>query len=120
MYSAYIIAEDADFLYYYRYSDKGSGIYGMIGKKYITSVLPTNENKIEEPDIKKVGREFFCGKPVKIELAKREGLIRGFFDFRDDAYRNVVVHSFEADTLELQFGGTVSLDNITRIEELKD
>ena len=112
MYSAYIIAEDADFLYYYRYSDKGSGIYGMIGKKYITSVLPTNENKIEEPDIKKVGREFFCGKP--------EGLIRGFFDFRDDAYRNAVVHSFEADTLELQFGGTVSLDNITRIEELKD
>ena len=120
VYSAYIIAEDADFLYYYRYSDKGSGIYGMIGKKYITSVLPTNENKIEGPDIKKVGREFFCGKPVKIELAKREGLIRGFFDFRDDAYRNAVVHSFEADTLELQFGGTVSLDNITRIEELKD
>lgn len=120
VYSAYIIAEDTDFLYYYRHSDKGSGIYGMTGRKYITSVLPSNDNKIEKPYIEEVGRDFFCGKPVKIELAKREGLIRGFFDFRDDDYRNVVVCSFEADTLELQFGRIVDLGDITKIEELKD
>lgn len=120
VYNAYIISEDASFLYYYRYSDKGSGIYGMMGKRYIASVLPAGENKIEKPDIKEVDREFFCGRPVKIELAKRDGLIRGFLDFRDDAYRNVTVRSFEADTLELQFGGTVSLDDITKIEELDD
>lgn len=120
VYSAYVIAEDADFLYYYRYSDKGSGIYGMTGRKYITSVLPASVKKIDKLHIEEVGREFFCNKPVKIELAKREGLIRGFLDFRDDAYRNVTVRSFEADTLELQFGRIINLGDIARIEEIDD
>ena len=55
-----------------------------------------------------------------IELAKRDGLIKGFFDFRDDAYRNVVICSFGDDTLHLQFGGTLNLADITKIEELID
>ena len=55
-----------------------------------------------------------------IELAKRDGLIKGFFDFRDDAYRNVVICSFGDDTLHLKFGGTLNLADITKIEELID
>lgn len=119
VYGVYIIAEDTDFLYYYQYSDKVSR-YGMIGRKYITSVLPVNGKKMEKQYIKEVSKDFFCDKPVKIELAKREGLIRGFLDFRDDAYRNVVICSFEADTLHLQFGGTLRFSDITKIEELNN
>lgn len=120
VYSVYIIAEDTDFLYYYQYSDKVNSIYGMIGRKYITSVLPANGKKMEKPYIKEISRDFFCGKSVKIELAKREGVIRGFLDFRDDDYRNAVIHSFEEDILHLQFGGTLNIDDITKIENLND
>lgn len=118
VYGVYIIAEDQDFLYYCQYLDKANGTYGAIGRKHITSVLPVKGKQIERPSIKGVSREFFCGKPVKIELAKREGLIKGLFDFRDDAYRDVVICSFEEDILRLQFGGVLKLADITRIEEL--
>lgn len=117
VYGVYIIAEDHDFLYYYQYADKAS-VYGMIGRKHITSVLPADGKAAEKPSVKEISRAFFCGKPVKIELAKREGLIKGLLDFRDDAYRNVVICSFEEDRLHLQFGGTLALADITRIELL--
>ena len=120
VYGVYIIAEDRDFLYYYRCSDKARSVYGMIGKKYITSVLPNEEKAPEKPCTKEIGREFFCGRPVRIALVKREGLVRWFFDFRDDAYRNVTIRSFEEDTLQLQFGGTLHLTDIAKIEELND
>lgn len=120
VYGVYVIAEDFDFLYYYQASDKSNHVYGMINRKHITSVLPVNKKKMEKPDIKEIGRNFFCNKPVKIELAKREGLIRGLLDFRDDDYRNVVINSFEADTLHLQFGKIINLGDITKIEELND
>ena len=116
----YIIAEDQNFLYYYQSSDKSCGVYGVIGKKHITSVSPVKGKKPTTLCIKKVSREYFCDKPVKIELAKRDGLIKGFFDFRDDDYRNVVICSFGSDTLHLQFGGTLNLVDITKIEELID
>ena len=120
VYGVYIIAEDHDFLYYYQYADKANGIYGMIGRKHITSVLPADGKAAEKPSVKEVSRAFFCGKPVKIELAKSDGLIKGLLDFRDDAYRNVVIRSFEEDHLHLQFGGTLVLADITKIEELTD
>lgn len=119
-YGVGIIAEDRDFLYYHQRTDKACSIYGMIGKKYIISVLPIEEKEPNQPRIKEVGRDFFCDKPVQISLGKREGLIRGFLDFRDDAYRNVVIRSFEKDVLQLQFGGTLRLTDITKIEELID
>ena len=43
-----------------------------------------------------------------------------FFDFRDDDYRNVVICSFGSDTLHLQFGGTLNLADITKIEEKRN
>lgn len=80
----------------YQYAAKGRGVYGLIGRKHITSVLPVRE-KAAEPPAQTVGRSFFCGRPVEITLAKREGLLRGLPDFRDDAYRRVVIDSFELD-----------------------
>ena len=120
VYGSYIIKEDQDFLYYDQHSDRGRDIYGMIGKKYITSILPVSETETEKSCIKEVSREFFCGKPVTIALAKRAGWIRGLLDFRDDAYRNVLICSFEKDMLHLQFGGTLKLADIAKIEELQD
>lgn len=76
VYGVYLLAEDPDFLYYYQYAAKGRGIYGLIGRKHITSVLPVRE-KAAEPPAQTVGRSFFCGRPVEITLAKREGLLRG-------------------------------------------
>ena len=120
VYGVYIIAEDDDFLYYYQDAGKGNGIYGAIGRKHITSVLPTDGKEREKPPVNEVSREYFCGKPVKIELAKRDGLIKGLLDFRDDAYRDVVIRSFDKDILHLQFGGTLKLADITKIEVLHD
>lgn len=119
VYGVYLLAEDPDFLYYYQYAAKGRGVYGLIGRKHITSVLPVRE-KAAEPPAQTVGRSFFCGRPVEITLAKREGLLRGLLDFRDDAYRRVVIDSFERDVLHLQLGGTLPLADIARIEELDD
>lgn len=116
MYGVRIIAEDPDFVYYYQGSNK-EGRYGMMNRTYITSILPNTEKKMDAQDIEKVDKDFFCGKSVKIDLAKREGFLRGLLDFRDDAYRNVVIRAFEADTLHLQFGGTLRFRDITKIEE---
>ena len=65
VYSVYIIAEDTDFLYYYQYSDKVNSIYGMIGRKYITSVLPVNGKKMEKPYIKEISRDFFAANQLR-------------------------------------------------------
>ena len=117
VYGVYIIAEDADFLYYQK-ADKTKDIYGIISKKYISLVSSIKESKTEKPSRQEINRDFFCDKRVKIELAKKEGIIRGFFDFRDDDYRNVVIRSFEADEIVLQFGGTLNIGDITKIEIL--
>lgn len=45
-------------------------------------------------------------------------MIRGLLDFRDDAYRNVVIDSFDADTIHLQFGGSLEFGDIVRIVEI--
>lgn len=92
----------------------------MIGRKHITSVLPVNGNEPKRPLAEEVSREFFCGIPVQISLAKREGLIRGLLDFRDDAYLNVTIESFEKDALHLRFGGTLPIADIAKIEKLND
>lgn len=46
-------------------------------------------------------------------------MIRGLFDFRDDAYRNVVIDSFNAETIHLQFGGSLEFGDIAKIEEIR-
>lgn len=53
-----------------------------------------------------------------MECNKKDGLIRGFLDFRDDDYRNVVIDDFEESVLRLQFGREINISAITKIEEL--
>lgn len=53
-----------------------------------------------------------------MELACKEGLIKGFFDFRSDDYRDVVVDSFSELKVQLRFGRDVEISVITKIEEL--
>lgn len=58
--------------------------------------------------------------PRRDHARQAEGLLRGLPDFRDDAYRRVVIDSFERDVLPLQLGGTLPLADIARIEEPDD
>lgn len=98
---------------------KGRGVYGLIGRKHITSVLPVRE-KAAEPPAQTVGRSFFCGAPSRSRSPSGRGFCGGVLDFRDDAYRRVVIDSFERDVLHLQLGGTLPLADIARIEEPDD
>ena len=114
---ASVIAEDEDFLFYRKKDDKRF-VYGIIGKKYIASLRP-NDEKIAEPvSIPTINRQYFCGKKVFVELAKKEGLMNGFFDFKDDDYRDVVIDVFEQHFVRLQYGKEFDTKDITKIEEL--
>lgn len=116
VYHVSVIAEDKDFLFYLKMI-KTEPIYGIIGKKYITSLVPAKEKAVEQISAMEINRDYFCGKPVTIELAKEKGLIKGFFDFRDDDYLNVVIEIFEEFVLRLQFGREINISDITKIEE---
>lgn len=111
-----ILGEDKTFLYYKRVEKKES-FYGMIGKKYITSV--SRENKItNETDNNFIDKNYFCNKHVKLEIARREGFFKGFFDFRNDDFLDVVIKRFEDKKVILSFGREIDIDSITKIEVL--
>lgn len=65
-----------------------------------------------------VGRNCFCGKHVLLELAAKEGFIKGFFDFRNDDYMDVIINSFTDTRISLKFGGEINIGIIFKIEEL--
>lgn len=90
----------------------------MIGKKYILSVKVSRQSDLSHDDISSINRNYFCGKSVCIELASREGFIKGFFDFRNDDYLDVIVNSFSESKVLLKYGKDVNIDNISKIEEL--
>ena len=117
VYAVSIMNEDKDFLFY-RKMVKTKQVYGVIGKKYIASFLPTKKIADEPVSILEINRDYFCGKPVVLELAKKEGFIKGLLDFRDDDYRNVVIDIFEEFVLHLKFGRKLNINEITKIEEL--
>ncbi len=114
-----IVGEDKDFLFYGKVVREKT-VYGIIGKRYITSVFPAKGTVDEQIPITEVNRDYFCGKSVAVELAKKEGLLRGFLDFRDDDYRSVVIEQFEELVLRLQFGREINISEITKVEELID
>ncbi|WP_019155433.1 helix-turn-helix domain-containing protein [Robertmurraya massiliosenegalensis] len=119
VFDVFILAEDEDFLYYQK-NVKNKPVYGMIGKMHITSVSPAKGTDTERNHVIRVDRDYFCNKPVMIEQVKREGLLKGFFDFRDDDYRNVVISVFDSSIIRLQFGKEINLSDVTKIEELPD
>lgn len=112
-----IIGEDTDFCFYQK-TDRKKKIYGLLGKKYITSIEATGEMQATEVYEKQINRDFVCGKPVKIELANRKGLFKGFFDFRNDDYRNVVIQSISASRIQLRFAGEIDIADVCKIETL--
>lgn len=114
-----IVSEDNDFLFYKKMLIKKS-VYGIIGKKYITSISPVKGMTVEQNPAMKLDREYFCGKPVVVETAKKEGFLSGFLDFRDDDYRNVIIDDFGKEIIRLQFGREINVNEITKVEELID
>jgi hypothetical protein len=66
----------------------------------------------------KFDRDIFCNRPVLIEIANREGLIKGFFDLRNDDYLNVVIKSFTDRKIELAYGREIDILDICKIEEI--
>lgn len=111
-----LCGEDEDFLYYQRVEKKNT-LYGLIGKKHITSVTKTKKApKLSAPEM--VNKEYFCNKHVCIEIAHEEGLLKGFFDFRNDDYLNVIITAFCEGKAHLEFGRTLNVEEITKIEEI--
>lgn len=91
--NALILSEDNNFLYYQRIEKKNK-IHGLIGKKYIASITQSKGFVSSQKSMECFNREYFCDKLVNIDLACKDGFIKGFFDFRSDDYRNVVIQSF--------------------------
>lgn len=114
-----IFGEDGDF-YYYRYTDNDRTIFGIIGKKYVKSIVPSKKSTLQEYESLPINRNYFCNKPVLIERSHKEGIIKGFFDFRNDDYQNVRIQSFTYSEVQLEFGGAIPISEICKIEELSD
>lgn len=112
----FILGEDKDFLIY----QKENGVKGLIGKKYVTSLKKGKQHSILCEKTEFEGRKYFCMKPVFVELASREGFIEGFFDFRNDDYLDVEIISFSDSVLCLKGGMEISVDTISKIEELSE
>lgn len=112
-----IIGEDEEFLFYQK-SEMNKPVFGMIGKKYISSVNVSKQSDLKYDDNISINRNYFCGKSVCLELASREGFVKGFFDFRNDDYTNVIVHSFSESKVLLKFGKEVNIDDVSKIEEI--
>ena len=112
-----IIGEDEKFLFYQK-PEQNRPVYGMIGKKYILSVKVSKQTNLPHDDIGTINRNYFCGKSVFIELASKKGFIKGFFDFRNDDYLDVIVNSFSESEVLLKYGRELNLDDVSKIEEL--
>ena len=108
-----IVGEDKDFIFYQR---KENQAYGLIGKRYIKSINRNEKCNVLSECPAFVGRSCFCRKHVLLELAVKEGFIKGFFDFRNDDYMDVIIESFTDTGISLKFGEAISIDTITKIE----
>lgn len=117
IFGVFVFAEDSDF-YFYQSEEDGKRVFGMVGKKYVQAMTPSGKANVTENHGAGIDRNYFCNRPVLLERAHREGVIRGFFDFRNDDTRNVRIQSFDSSELRLEFGGAVSISEICRIEEL--
>ena len=116
VYDVIIIGQDSNFLYYQK-QEKNKLVTGMIGKKYIVSVAKTKEIKAMS-ETKNINKLYFIDKHVRLEVAHKEGILKGLVDFSNDNYLDVVIKKFNEKDLELIFGQTIDINKITKIEEL--
>lgn len=117
VYDVLILGEDEDF-YYYQYAGKEKITHGIIGKKYVTAIRPAKKTDAPVNQTPSIHRAFFCEKPVLLEIACREGFLKGFFDFRNDDYQNVLIRAFSETEVLLEYGGKINIADICKIEEL--
>lgn len=66
-----------------------------------------------------INKNYFCKRHVFVELASKEGFIKGFFDFRNDDYQDVVIQSFTDSKVLLKFGKEIDINTISKIEEIE-
>lgn len=111
---AIILGEDRDFVFY-RVQDKKKQRYGMVSKRNITRIEISGKQAAGA--LAQIGRDYFVGKHVNLEVTKEKGFIKGFFDFRDDDYMGVVITSFRANEIALEFGRTIRVEEVSKIEE---
>jgi len=116
VYDVIIIGQDSNFLYYQK-QEKNKLVTGMIGKKYIVSVAKTKEIKAMS-ETKNINKLYFIDKHVRLEVAHKEGILKGLVDFSNDNYLDVVIKKFNEKDLELIFGQAIDINKITKIEEL--
>jgi transcriptional regulator with XRE-family HTH domain len=117
VYAVVILSEDENF-FLYQHSIKKGEKRGLIGKKYIKNIKISKLTPTHELELMKFDRDIFCNRPVLIEIANREGLIKGFFDLRNDDYLNVVIKSFTDRKIELAYGREIDILDICKIEEI--
>ena len=117
VYDVLIVGEDSKFLFYQK-SVQNRFAFGMINKNYIVSAKVSKKSNLIHNNISSINRDYFCEKHVFIELNSREGFIKGFFDFRNDDYLDVIVNSFSESKVQLKFGKELNINNISKIEEL--
>lgn len=117
VFDVFILGEDEEFLFYQK-PNQNRSVYGMIGKKYILSVKVSKRSKRSHDKSGSVNRNYFCEKSVRMELASKEGFIKGFFDFRNDDYLAVVINSFSESKILLKYGKEVNISDVSKIEEL--
>lgn len=111
-----IVGEDKDFLFYQK---KDDNLYGLIGKRYIKSITKNEKCNVLPECLEFEGRNYFCRRHVLLEVAVKEGLLRGFLDFRNDDYMDVLIQSFTDTEVSLKFGGDMDVHAISKIEELE-
>jgi transcriptional regulator with XRE-family HTH domain len=117
VYDTVILSEDENF-FLYQHSIKKGEKRGLIGKKYIENMKISKLTPTYELELMKFDRDIFCNRPVLIEIANREGLIKGYFDLRNDDYLNVVIKSFTDRKIELAYGRDIDILDICKIEEI--
>lgn len=117
VYDVVILSEDENF-FLYQHSIKKGEKRGLIGKKYIKNIKISKLTPTHELELMKFDRDIFCNRPVLIEIANREGLIKGYFDLRNDDYLNVVIKSFTDRKIELAYGREIDILDICKIEEI--
>lgn len=116
VYNVLVFGEDSHFLYYQK-EEKKKKFFGLIGKKHIVSAKNISLDNTPE-DIPQADISYFYNRPVTIEVAHREGFLKGFFDFTNDDYLNVTIDHFTDSKVSLKFGKELPIESITKIEEL--
>lgn len=111
-----ILGQDSDFIYYKRI-EKRKSFLGMLGKKYITAIKKDKAYKTEAHS-EFINKFYFVNKHVQLEMALKEGLLKGFLDFSNDDYRDVIIKEFTEKEVRIAFGKILPTTNITKIEEL--